>query len=70
MNIKTYPKEQFRSSGFRELVDGKTGYDILNMEGCPIKLPKANSMTLAALDMQSLEPKLAEWYINQNKIKQ
>ena len=60
-------ENSFRSSGYRELVDGLTGYDILRMPGCPITLPMATSMTQAALDMASAEPRLKAWYLKQKE---
>lgn len=63
MKITEYPT--YIGSGGRAIVDGKTGYEILKMPGCPIKPPKARSMTQAAVDMHSLELSLAKWYITQ-----
>lgn len=41
---------------------GLTAYDILAMPECPIKLPTARSMTQAAIDYNSIEKRVFEWY--------
>lgn len=43
-------------------VDGLSGYDILKMPQCPIKLPTARSMTQARIDFEHLEDSIFEWY--------
>lgn len=36
-------------------------YEILNKPDCPIRLPKARSMTQAKIDLDSLKSSLREW---------
>jgi len=43
-------------------------YEILDMEGCPIKLPKARSMTQVRLDLQHLKPQLIEFRDKNKKL--
>lgn len=38
------------------------GYDILNLPGCPYRLPTARSMTQARMDYEKLLPDLYRWY--------
>lgn len=45
-------------------IDGLNSYDILRMPECPIKLPRARSMTQAKLDFEHLEDSIIEWYKN------
>lgn len=39
-------------------------YDIINMNGCPIKLPSAKSMTQARIDYNFLKPAIKSWFLN------
>lgn len=53
----------------KEITDMQA-YDILDMPGCPIKLPHARSMTQARNDLQNIKHLLIKWhttYINQQK---
>lgn len=44
--------------------DGKCTSDIYHMDECPIKMPRASSMTQASIDWYSHEDQLIEWYEN------
>jgi len=44
--------------------EGLSAYDILDIEGCPITLPKARSMTQARIDYEQREEQIFQWYEN------
>ena len=44
----------------------REAYEILALPNCPIKLPRARSMTRAKLDLDALKPSLIQFY-NTNK---
>lgn len=46
---------------------GLSAYDILKIEGCPITLPRARSMTQARIDYETWEPAIFDWYENEYK---
>jgi hypothetical protein len=53
-----------RSKSMMKRIDGLSAYDILKIEGCPITLPRARSMTQARLDYEGREDQIFEWYLN------
>lgn len=42
--------------------DGKLSSDIYHMSECPIKMPRATSMTQASIDWYSREQSIIDWY--------
>jgi len=48
---------------------GYTGYQILEMKGCPIKLPHSKSMTSAKIDYEYMQKQIFDWYKNNYKLR-